>query len=237
MLHEDFDVLAMPSSIRELVAQRVDRLGERAHAVLSLGAVIGREFDLDTLAIVAEIAEDPLIDLLDQATAAALVIEHEHEPGRYRFSHALIQHTLYQDLSATRRQRAHRRIAEALELDGRDRIAELAHHWYAATRPADAAKALAYTQRAADAALTALAAEDAIRWYERALDCKRPRRARMIACGAGSSSDWPRRSNSRAGPNAVRQRSRPVGSRSASATSICSSTRCSPGAVNPVSTS
>ena len=36
-------------------------------------------------------------------------------PGRYNFAHALIQHTLYEDLGPTRRARAHRQVAEALE--------------------------------------------------------------------------------------------------------------------------
>ena len=34
---------------------------------------------------------------------------------RYSFAHALAQHTLYDDLGASRRARAHRTIAEALE--------------------------------------------------------------------------------------------------------------------------
>ena len=41
-------------------------------------------------------------------------------PLRYRFTHALIQHGLYQDLGAGRRQRAHLRVAQVLE-DGVDR--------------------------------------------------------------------------------------------------------------------
>ena len=35
--------------------------------------------------------------------------------GRYQFSHALIQETLAQELSTTRRARLHARIAQALE--------------------------------------------------------------------------------------------------------------------------
>ena len=49
-------------------------------------------------------------------------------------------------------------------------LAELAHHWVAATRPTDLSKALQYVRRAGDAALAALAPLDAIRWYEEALD-------------------------------------------------------------------
>ena len=49
-------------------------------------------------------------------------------------------------------------------------LAELAHHWVAATRPADLDKALGYVRRAGDAARDALAPDDAIRWYQQALD-------------------------------------------------------------------
>ena len=56
-------------------------------------------------------------------------------PGRYNFAHALIQHTLYEDLGATRRAQAHRAVAEALEeLCGDQpgtRVGELARHWIA----------------------------------------------------------------------------------------------------------
>ena len=46
----------------------------------------------------AEIDEDPLLDLLDAAVAAALLVE-SGIADRYRFAHALIQHSLYDELS------------------------------------------------------------------------------------------------------------------------------------------
>jgi class 3 adenylate cyclase len=172
-LEGDFASLGLPSSVREVVGRRIERLGGEATRVLSLAAVIGRDFDVDLLANLATIDEDPLLDLLDDAATASVVLETDM-PGRYRFTHALVQQTLYTDLSATRRQRAHLRVAEALEADpvGDDpeRLSELAHHWLSATRPADAAKALHYAERAGDAALGAFAPDDAIAWYGRALD-------------------------------------------------------------------
>jgi tetratricopeptide (TPR) repeat protein len=93
---------------------------------------------------------------------------------RYSFSHALIQNSLYKELSPARRQRAHRRVGEALEVgpfpEDATTLAELAHHWIAAIRPADIDKALSYVCRAGHAALEALAPDDAIRWYQTALD-------------------------------------------------------------------
>ena len=42
--------LALPDSVREVIGARVGRLGEDAERVLSVAAVIGRDFDLDLLA-------------------------------------------------------------------------------------------------------------------------------------------------------------------------------------------
>ena len=88
--------------------------------------------------------EDDLLDILDAAAAAALVRELADASGRYNFAHALIQHTLYEDMGPNRRARAHRQVAEALEeLCGDrpgNRVGELARHWVAATQPIDLAR-------------------------------------------------------------------------------------------------
>lgn len=171
----DLADVGVPQSIREVVRRRVDRLGEAATRVLSLAAVIGREFELDLLAAVATMGEDDLIDVLEEATAAGIVDEVPGAPGRYAFTHALIEHVLYDELSATRRQRAHLRTAEALEeLDRGEssarRDGQLAHHWAQATRPTDTGKALEYARRAAENALAQLGPDEAVRWYAKALE-------------------------------------------------------------------
>ncbi len=169
----NLDALGLPRSVRDVVGRRVERLGEEARRVLCLAAVIGREFDLDVIAPLADSAEDEVLDLLEAAVTAAVVVESD-VAGRYRFAHALIQHALYDELSATRRQRAHQRVAELLERTAPDddaaALADLARHWVAATRPADLDKALEYVRRAGDAARNDLAPDDAIRWYEQALE-------------------------------------------------------------------
>lgn len=164
----------LPQSVREVVGQRVDRLGADVRRVLAQASVIGREFDLALLATVAETEEDRLLDLLDEAIHSGLVTEVEGAVERFSFTHALTQHTLYEDLGATRRARTHRKIAEALEGmcadDLPSRAGELAHHFFAATKTADTAKALHYAKMAGDRALLQLAPADAVDWYARALD-------------------------------------------------------------------
>ena len=169
----ELEDLGLPGSIRDVVGRRVERLGDETTRVLSLAAVMGREFDVGVLATITDIDDDALIDLLDAAVNAAVLVE-SAEGDRYRFAHALIQHTLYEELSVSRRQRAHQLVAEALESraagDDAAVLAELARHWVAATRPAELDKALGYVRRAGDAARDALSPDDAIRWYSQALE-------------------------------------------------------------------
>ena len=171
---QGFSQLTLPDSVREVVGARVARLGDRAAKILSTAAIIGRDFDIDLLAEVTGSDEDALLDLLDDAEASDLVCELPGTPGRYGFSHALIQHTLYEDMGATRRARMHRLVAEALEelLGDRpdERVGELARHFLLATRPVHTDKAITYAARAGEHALEALAPEDGVRYFSQALE-------------------------------------------------------------------
>jgi class 3 adenylate cyclase len=174
MTSSELERMALPSSVRAVVGARVARLGEQAERALSHAAVIGRDFDLELLARASDCGEDDLLDILDGAASSALVQEHADVPGRYSFSHALVQHTLYQDLGATRRARAHRQVARALEDICGDhpaaRVGELAHHWLSATQPVDATKAISYAYQAGEAALASLAPEDAVGYFSQAVE-------------------------------------------------------------------
>ena len=170
--HPD-EAIVLPESVREVIDARVSRIGPGAAKVLSVAAVIGRDFDLDLLAEVSGQDEDTLLDLLDAARAGVLVREAPDAPGRYSFAHALIQRTLYDGLGTTRRTRAHLQVAEALEhLFGEDptHAGELANHYFLATRPADPEKAIGHAVRAGEAALGSLAPDEAVRYFTQALE-------------------------------------------------------------------
>jgi len=171
--HLDLSTQGLPVSVREVIGRRVHRLGPAATRVLSAASVIGRDFDLAVLSSVSEVDEDDLLDILDAAAGAALISDAPGMPGRFTFVHALIERALYDELRPARRQRLHRRIAEALEAlpgDPDEHVGELAHHWYAATQPADVDKAFRYSIAAGDRAQRRLAPEEAVRWYTQALD-------------------------------------------------------------------
>jgi class 3 adenylate cyclase/tetratricopeptide (TPR) repeat protein len=171
--------LGIPESVREVIGRRLGRLSETTSRMLSLAAGIGRQFDVALLAKIADTSEDAVLDALDESMAAALVSEVRGSAAQFAFRHALIRTTLYEELSATRRARLHRRIGEALEdlVQGKPgtRIEELAYHWLAATPATDAEKAIGYARQAGQRALAGLAFEEAAAHFERALAVLEPR--------------------------------------------------------------
>ena len=163
--------LAIPQSVRDVIARRLTHLPDECHRLLVLAAVIGREFALDALARLGGVSEDGLLDVLDEAMAARVLADVPGAADRLRFAHVLIRDTLYEGLAAARRARLHRRVVAALEAlygdEPGQHLAELAHHSIAGS---DVDKALRYAQRAGDRALALLAYEEAARLYQTALD-------------------------------------------------------------------
>ncbi len=161
----------VPESIREVLAERVGRLGEVGDTVLATAAVIGSEFALPLLSAVTGVDDSKLLSVLADAESASLVREVTDAPGRFVFTHALVQHAILADLGATREAGLHRRVAEVLEaqhVDGMS-VAELAHHWLQATTVSDTSRARDWARQAGDHALAALAPGDAVVFYRQAL--------------------------------------------------------------------
>ena len=110
---------------------------------------------------------------MEEAVAARVVIE--VGATRYRFAHALMRATLYDELTAARRVALHRKAARPSRrsttgaLD--DHLPALAHHWARARAPAaDTARAVEYAIRAGDRALAQLAHDEAVTYYRQALE-------------------------------------------------------------------
>ncbi len=126
--------LRIPEGVREVIGRRLNRLSEECHQVLTTASTIGREFDFPLLNILnGGTSEDQLLRAVDEAVSFHLIEDAPGQMDRYQFSHALIQHTLYEELSTSRKIRLHERIGEALEeLYGglaEEHSAELAHHF------------------------------------------------------------------------------------------------------------
>jgi DNA-binding CsgD family transcriptional regulator len=90
--------VALPSSVRTVIEARLGHLGSAVERVLTLAAVIGRDFDVELLAGASEHSDDELLDMLDAAARSALVRDVSGDRAQYTFAHALIQHTCTNDL-------------------------------------------------------------------------------------------------------------------------------------------
>ncbi|NIO68859.1 MAG: protein kinase, partial [Anaerolineae bacterium] len=108
--------LGIPQSVRVAIQSRVRVLPTDAQETLRLAAVLGREFDFDTLAEASDQDEDTLIDGLESAEQAQLIEEVSAEEGvTFAFVHALIPTTLVESTRTLQRRRLHRRAAAAIE--------------------------------------------------------------------------------------------------------------------------
>ena len=164
----------VPDSVRYTVSQRLDALSPTTRGVLTVAAVAGREVEFDLLEELAEVDEDTLLDALDEGERMRLIVA-KTEGGlvKFLFAHGLIRRALADELSQTRRQRLHLRIADAIEkvFAGRpvDRAADISFHLEQAGRWADPKRTEDFLVAAGDRALKAAAFEDALRYFDRAL--------------------------------------------------------------------
>ena len=96
------------------------------------------------------------------------------QPGHYRFSHALIQETLYSELTTSRRLRLHSTVGAVLETLHANNLApsyaELAHHFSESALAGNTEKAVDYAIKAGDQAMARAAWESAVAYFERSLD-------------------------------------------------------------------
>jgi hypothetical protein len=137
---------------------------------------MGREFELDILVEASDAGSDDVLDALEQAEEARLVVGEPSTPGRYSFAHGLVRSTLVGDLPTSRRLRLHRQIARILERrpDADARLPELARHFGQCASLGDVDRAVDYARRAAHQARADLAFEEAAALYRQALSAARP---------------------------------------------------------------
>lgn len=162
--------LEIPQSVKAAISRRLDRLSDEANDMLRAAAVLGKTFtSAELLAATAEEKEDEVLDALDEAVAAQLLIAQRDEA--FEFTHDKIREVLYDELNPVRRRRLHLRTAEGLERH-HDRtpkpVEKLAYHFIAA---GEHSRGLGYAKQAALEAERLFAYEEALAAYARALDC------------------------------------------------------------------
>lgn len=166
--------LSTPESVREVVHFRLSRLASSTTALLEVAAVIGAEFDLGVLRTAATLDEGALASAIDEAVRSGTIEEVPGPQLAHRFAHELVRRALADRLTAVRRAELHLRVGEALEsvhaANPARVVAELAHHFTLAAPVAGAEQAVRYNVRAAEAAIAALAFEDAAAHLSKAIE-------------------------------------------------------------------
>jgi class 3 adenylate cyclase/tetratricopeptide (TPR) repeat protein len=163
--------IEIPSTVKGILAARIDKLAPADKDLLQSLAVIGKEFSMGLVRRVVGKPDDALAPMLANLQASEFIYEQPAFPeNEYTFKHALTQEVAYDSVLMQRRRIIHERTATALEemfaatLD--DHLAELAHHY---SRSANAAKAIEYLRRAAEQAGARSAYNDAIGYAREAL--------------------------------------------------------------------
>jgi DNA-binding SARP family transcriptional activator len=168
------DTAPVPVPVREVVLRRIARLPQTTATVLSVAAIAGRHFDIDVVAQAASIEAEAVLEAIDLAVAAGLVVENPQRLGWFSFTHALVAEALYETTGRLRRTRWHRQIGQAaaqMWAGHPERVAEIARHWLLAAEldPTTAAQACSHATTAARVADARLAPEDAASLWQQAL--------------------------------------------------------------------
>jgi DNA-binding CsgD family transcriptional regulator/tetratricopeptide (TPR) repeat protein len=165
---------AIPENVRAVLQRRLCRLSETTIQLLTVGSVMGREFDFRIAeAIIQPVRDGDLLSALDEALERLFV---EPMPGAgdgwYRFRHALVRDAVYESVSPSRRARWHAAVVELMEqrLGTRveERAVDLAYHASRAEALVGSLRLVKYSRLAGEQMLRTHAFDEASRHFERA---------------------------------------------------------------------
>ena len=171
------DVVALPSSVRNLVTRRLDRLSERSREMAAVAAVIGRQFSFALLQAAGGGDDNDAAEAVEEMVRHSVL---QAVGDQLDFVHDRVRDVAYGRLLHPRRRLLHRAVLAALEETlagatagalapgdlGSESIEQLAHHAQAGELPD---KAVPYLRQAGLRAMARSALPEARAWFERAL--------------------------------------------------------------------
>ncbi len=169
----------LPPAVQAVLETRLASLSARARKAANVAAVIGREFAFAVLAHASGEPEEAVVYGLDELWQRRIVRAHDAGTTHaYDFSHDKLREQIVTTLSPAHRRLLHHRVAEALKAvyqADQDAICEqIAAHYEQAGLPA---QAIAWYQRAGEAASRLYAHAEAQHAFEQAaalLEARRP---------------------------------------------------------------
>ena len=161
--------VGVPEGIRDTLGRRLSRLPVETNEVLSVAAVVGREFDVVVVGDVLSLARLDVIERLEPALDARLVhLGTASSVGS--FAHALVRESLLDEMRSTRRTRLHWLVGHAFASRPGIAPAVVAHHLCEGALAGDVGEAAAAAIGAATAADQLGASEDVFAWSARAIE-------------------------------------------------------------------
>ncbi len=126
--------IGVPTSVRAILAARIDRLAEREKRVFQTAAVIGKTFEEPILEQVCDLPKPELTSALHALKTAEFIYEQSLYPvAEYAFKHPLTQAVGLESQLRDRRSRLHADVARVLEEHHAEKLDEhsalLAYHW------------------------------------------------------------------------------------------------------------
>ncbi len=164
-----FDRLGMSEGVRDLLGRRMARLRRASTQALEVASVLGREFDVPTLALLDQVLEEELRQYLEGAVRAGLLRRDPSRPDRYAFAHALVRQRLYGGLGTTRRVRLHWQIGVALRAAPEHDVDAVAYHLTEGVLAGEVSEAVDATLVAAAKAVEMSAFETAVDQFGNAI--------------------------------------------------------------------
>ena len=170
-LLKPLDAIRIPSTVKGIIAARIDKLGPAEKDLLQTLAVVGKEFPLGLVKHVSGKSDRDLRSLLANLQMGEFVYEQPAAPEPdYTFKHALTQEVAYDSILVERRKAIHERAAAGIETifeaQIEDHLDELANHYL---RAGNTAKAVAFLERAANRAFMRSANAEAERFLTQAI--------------------------------------------------------------------
>lgn len=163
-------MMPTPTTVRDVILQRVGRLSVDGRALLSAAAVIGRPFDIELLTAMMDQPGPEVAQALDLLLGRRLIVCETACPDNYDFGHDKIRAVVYHATAPDRRRALHRRIGSVLEARNRHELGvvctELAYHY---EQGGDVIKALRFLTMAGERAAGLFMHHEALGYFERAM--------------------------------------------------------------------
>jgi DNA-binding CsgD family transcriptional regulator len=161
----------IPHKIRLVILGQVQRLSAPCRDALSLAALAGREFESVVLRQAGHLRQPTTEHVLVEALAHGVIVA--GRPGLYKFTHAMIQDVVLEQISTPRRSALHLKIGKVLERryarDLETHAGELARHFDRAG-PEGAKSAIHYYRLAGECSLRLHGFDDALLQLGRAIE-------------------------------------------------------------------